>query len=101
MDKSKAIAILKGKLYNLFIIFHVIDILIIIGEITRIILAHNKTISDNANFCWAMSSLLGVSITLFLALVISIATAYNIINVMNKQVEEIIKKIENSDNNKE
>ncbi len=98
MDK---ISRLKNNLYKANRIANIIDLIIILGEIVRIILYRTGVISTEASLIWAIGSLSVVVLCLLTVMIVAINTNSRLIDITNERVEEIIKKIENSDNNKE
>lgn len=98
MDK---ISKLKNNLYKCNRVANIIDLIIILGEIVRIILYRNDVISNEASLIWAIGSLSGVVLCLLTVMIVSISVNYQLINITNERVEELLKKIENSEDNKE
>lgn len=98
MDK---ILKLKNNLYNLLRITDIINLIIISGEIVRLILYFTDVLSKETSLIWAIGSLLGVVLCVLTSMMASINTNHQLIDITNERVEEFIKMIEDlKDDNK-
>lgn len=101
MNKFIKINELIKSLYKYISGVLIANFILITAELVRIILNSCSVISDKANLYWAVGSMSIALFLLLLLIVISCGITFRVVVLLKDQVEELTKKIEEKQEDKE
>lgn len=101
MNKFTKINELFKILYNCVSAIVIANFIVITTELVRIILGSCGVISDKANLYWAIGSLTIALLLLLLLITICCVITFKALVLLKDQVEELTKKIEEKQEDKE